>query len=61
LTDIRSKEHPAYKYYPGKKEPRDWMFEEITDPQHSFFSFWKKCKKILRKKDDMQLQFSFTP
>ena len=43
-----SKEHPAFTYYPGIKESRDWMFPEVTGYYNSFFSFWKKCEKFLK-------------
>ena len=45
---IISKEHPAFTYYPGIKDQRDWMFPEVTGYFNSFFSFWKKCEKFLR-------------
>ena len=45
---IISKEHPAFRYYPGIKDSRDWMFNEVTGYYNSFFSFWKKCEKYLR-------------
>ncbi len=45
---IISKEHPAFKYYPGVKDSRHWMFGEVTGYYNSFFSFWKKAEKYLR-------------
>ncbi len=45
---IISKEHPAFTYYPGIKDSRDWMFPEVTGYYNSFFSFWKKCEKLLK-------------
>ena len=45
---IISKEHPAFIYYPGLKDSRDWMFGEVTGYHNSFFSFWKKCEKNIR-------------
>ena len=44
---IISKEHPAFTYYPGIKDSRDWMFSGVTGFYNSFFSFWKKCEKYL--------------
>ncbi len=44
---IVSKEHPAFNYYPGIKDNRDWMFSEVTGYFNSFFSYWKKCEKQL--------------
>jgi deoxyribodipyrimidine photo-lyase len=37
-----SKEHPAFEYYPGTKDSRDWMFPNTEGYYPSFFSFWKK-------------------
>lgn len=45
---IISKEHPAFTYYPGIKDSRDWMFPEVIGNYNSFFSFWKKCEKFLK-------------
>ena len=45
---IISKEHPAFRYYPGIKDSREWMFSEVTGYYNSFFSFWKKCEKYLK-------------
>ena len=44
---IISKEHPAFMYYPGLKDERDWMFPEVKGYYPSFFSYWKKCQKWL--------------
>lgn len=44
-----SKEHPAFRHYPGIKDERDWMFPAITGYYPSFFSFWKKCERELKK------------
>ena len=40
-----SKEHPAFHYYPGVKDSRDWMYPQVTKPYSSFFTFWKKCEQ----------------
>jgi deoxyribodipyrimidine photo-lyase len=45
---IYSKEHPAFNYYPGNKDEREWLFPEIKTFHNSFFSFWKKCKRHLK-------------
>jgi deoxyribodipyrimidine photo-lyase len=47
--NIISKEHPAFNHYPGIKEERDWMFPSVTGYHSSFFSYWKKCERILNK------------
>jgi len=39
------KEHPLYKNYHGTEDSRDWMFDN-PGKYSSFFSFWKKVKKI---------------
>ncbi len=46
---IISKEHPAFDYYPGIKEEREWMFPSVTGYHPSFFSYWKKCERLLNK------------
>jgi len=46
---IISKEHPAFEYYPGIKDQRDWMFPSVTGYYPSFFNFWKKCQQSLNK------------
>ena len=46
---IISKEHPAFIYYPGKKDQRDWMFPEVSGYYPSFFSYWKKAEQSFRK------------
>lgn len=46
---IISKEHPAFNHYPGIKEDREWMFPSVTGYHPSFFSYWKKCERILNK------------
>lgn len=38
-----SKEHPAFEYYPGIKDSRDWMYPKAEGYFPSFFSYWKKC------------------
>lgn len=45
---IISKEHPAFTYYPGIKESRDWMFPQVTGYHASFFAFWKKAERFLK-------------
>ena len=44
---IISKEHPLFDYYPGIKEERDWMFPTVNGYYPSFFSYWKKCERLL--------------
>ncbi|MGB5030054.1 MAG: FAD-binding domain-containing protein [Chitinophagaceae bacterium] len=53
---IYSKEHPAFNYYPGKKDEREWMFPGVTGMYNSFFSFWKKCEQQLKNMKAIQLE-----
>lgn len=46
---IISKEHPAFSHYPGIKDSRDWIYPEVSGYHPSFFSYWKKCEKYLKK------------
>jgi deoxyribodipyrimidine photo-lyase len=48
---IYSKEHPAFVYYPGQKDERDWLFPEVKGSFGSFSSYWKKCKQDITQKD----------
>ena len=43
-----AKEHPAFSYYPGIKDSRDWMYPQVTGYYPSFFTYWKKCEKYLK-------------
>lgn len=45
-----SKEHPAFEYYPGIKDSREWMFPNTEGYYPSFFSFWKKGTSAKNKK-----------
>jgi len=45
-----SKEHPAFEYYPGIKDKRDWMFPNTEGYYPSFFGFWKKATSAKNKK-----------
>jgi deoxyribodipyrimidine photo-lyase len=44
---IISKEHPAFEYYPGIKDERNWIFPSVTGYYPSFFKYWQKCQKSL--------------
>ena len=48
-TAIYSKEHPAFKHFPGIKDEREWLFPEVKGFHNSFFSYWKRCERYLRK------------
>jgi deoxyribodipyrimidine photo-lyase len=43
-----TKEHPAFTYYPGIRDSRDWMYSQVTGYYPSFFSFWKQCERYLK-------------
>jgi len=45
---IISKEHPAFDYYPGIKDQRDWMFPAVSGYYPSFFKFWQKCQQSIQ-------------
>lgn len=45
---IISKEHPAFKHYPGIKDERTWMFPTVKGYYPSFFNYWKKCFSTLQ-------------
>jgi len=44
-----AKEHPAFSYYPGINDSRDWICPQVTGYYSSFFSYWKKCEKYLKQ------------
>ncbi len=45
--NIIFKEHPAFNYYDGIKDARDWLAPNTMGYFNSFFSFWKKAAKEL--------------
>ncbi len=48
LTEIYSKEHPAYTHFPGTKDARDWLVPEVSGYFSGFFGYWKKIEKYLK-------------
>lgn len=44
---IYSKQHPAFKHYPGVKDDIEWMFPQVDSIQGSFMAYWKQCGKLL--------------
>lgn len=46
-TKVHYKEHPTNKHYKGQEHSRDWMFDQVKGYHLSFFSYWKKCSKLL--------------
>ena len=49
FPQIVSKEHPAFRHYPGIKQERDWLFPGIKVNHTSFFRFWKKAERMARE------------
>ena len=47
--EIVYKEHPMNQHYRGTEIPRDWLAPEVEGTFSSFFSYWKKVEKSLRK------------
>jgi deoxyribodipyrimidine photo-lyase len=48
-TSIYFKEHPLNIGYTGVEETRDWIAPSITGYYPSFFAYWKKMEKQLKK------------
>jgi deoxyribodipyrimidine photo-lyase len=48
-VEIIYQEHPLNQYYQGTEIPRDWLAPEVEGEFSSFFSYWKKVEKSLRK------------
>jgi deoxyribodipyrimidine photo-lyase len=48
-VEIVYKEHPLNRHYRGTEIPRDWLAPEVEGTFSSFFSYWKKVEKSLRK------------
>ena len=48
-VEIVYQEHPLNRHYRGNEIPRDWLAPEVEDSFSSFFSYWKKVEKSLRK------------
>lgn len=47
---IHFKEHPLNKHYTGIAHERDWMCPEVTGYYPSFFAYWKKAERFIKKK-----------
>ena len=48
-VEIIYQEHPLNQHYRGTEIPRDWLAPEVEGSFSSFFSYWKKVEKSLRK------------
>lgn len=51
-SNIYFKEHPLNHNYKGNEEARDWMFSS-KGYYSSFFKFWNKAKKELKRPKDL--------
>lgn len=47
--EIVYKEHPSVRHYRGREESRDWICPEVTGYYPSFFAYWKKVSRYLKK------------
>lgn len=43
------KEHPTNSHYIGTQQNREFLVDTITGYHPSFFSYWKKIKKVIKK------------
>lgn len=43
------KEHPFNHHYEGIEETRDWIAPDVAGYHPSFFSYWKKAEKSIKK------------
>ena len=48
-VEIVYKEHPLNQHYRGTEISRDWLAPDVEGSFSSFFSYWKKVEKSLRK------------
>ena len=48
-VEVVFQEHPLNRHYRGAEIARDWLAPEVEGSFSSFFSYWKKVEKSLRK------------
>jgi deoxyribodipyrimidine photo-lyase len=48
-VEVVFQEHPLNRHYRGIEIPREWLAPELEGSFSSFFSYWKKVEKSLRK------------
>jgi deoxyribodipyrimidine photo-lyase len=48
-VEIVYQEHPLNRHYRGNEIPRDWLAPDVEGSFSSFFSYWKKVEKSVRK------------
>lgn len=50
LPKVYYKEHPLNSHYNGVRESRDWISDEVNDYYPSFFAYWERLEKAVKKK-----------
>ena len=48
-SELVFKEHPAFRHFRGTQEEREWLFPNVSGYFPSFFSYWKRCERELKK------------
>lgn len=48
-STIYFKEHPLFNHFTGVQDERDWISTELSGDYPSFFNFWKKLEKELKR------------
>lgn len=48
-SPIYFKEHPLFTHFSGVKDERDWISTDLNGDYPSFFNFWKKLEKELKR------------
>jgi deoxyribodipyrimidine photo-lyase len=43
------REHPLNRHYSGQEDPRNWLAPEVQGEFSSFFGFWKKAERAMRR------------
>jgi deoxyribodipyrimidine photo-lyase len=51
LTRVFTKEHPLSANYGVQQDPRDWLWPQGGELPGSFFNYWKKVQKHLRREN----------
>jgi deoxyribodipyrimidine photo-lyase len=45
-SPVYFKEHPLFRHYQGRMEPRDWIVPQVEGYYPSFFQYWKKISRL---------------
>ncbi|MBD2716637.1 hypothetical protein KBK19_16455 [Microvirga sp. STR05] len=48
---IYTRRHPSSAHYPGTHDARSWLVPEVGGYFPGFFTYWKKCEKVLRRQE----------